>query len=444
MPGFEKSKDDFSSLWDRLEGIEPIPEHLLDSRSDEAIVAELLSFTPVTSEKNIWAFWQTGWGTMKPWTQRNVIGWARRHPDWTIRVLDRVTDSPLNVCRYLADEYFPVCFLDQSMSGPYAPAHSADLVRLPCLYEYGGVWLDVSIILFRSLEDICWNVLQGSNQYELAGFVLEDVHKDHQHSLGYLENWFIAAKKGDPWISRWHKVFLAYWSDAGRVESKGVTDHALFRHLDFGGYRSDMIDYLAQHVSYQRLRLLEDPSDGFNGPRYFQKHMYLLSCRNEGYYLPHTTKWQGQVAFDLMQSPYTPPCTPTSTISPQTLKSVFEKIQGSSDRKSAEIKAGNAGVVGKYCNGTLTPPETTEFATFVTNNMITNTCLSKSVHGFKGDTQLSDLWNADEHVNIDVLEGSCAAVLRWASTHVQQTRRLVPLVVGKIDGERVIREPLLP
>lgn len=436
-----RSINHFEALCHQLDGIELIPKHLLDTRSDEEIVTSLRSFKPITSQKNIWAFWQTGWETMKPWTQRNVIGWARRHPSWTIRVLDRVDESPLNIKHYLQESHFPKCFLDQTMSGPYAPAHNADLTRLPCLFEHGGVWLDVSITLFCSLEEICWDVLQAPNQYEMAGFALEDVHKEHQHPLGYLENWFIAAKKDDPWIRRWHTIFSTYWSDDGRVESQNVRDHALFRHLNFNGYRHDMIDYLAQHVSYQRLRLLEDPSDGFSGPEYFRDHMYLLSCQQEGYYLPDTTKWQGQVAYDLMQSQYyQPPTIPP--VSPTTLTTAIDKIKASSERKSAEIKAGEKGTVGRYCNGTLTPPETAEFATSVTNHMICNTCLSKSVHGFKGDTQLSDLWNVD-YPDIDVLEGSCAEVLRWASINVRQKRKLVPLVVEDKYEERVVQSPLL-
>lgn len=425
-------------LCEQIEGIEPLPEQLLDLRSDDEIVDELRRYRPVTSERNVWAFWQTGWDTMKPWTQRNVISWVRRHPTWIVRVLDRVPNSASNITQYLADADFPECFRNQTMEGPYASAHSADLVRLPCLHEYGGVWLDVSIILFRSLEEICWDVLQGTNDYELAGFVLENVHKEHQHSLAYLENWFIAAKKGDPWIARWHKIFVTYWSDEGRVESQGVTDHTLFKHLNFGGYRSDMIDYLAQHVSYQRLRLLEDPNDGFSGPEYFQKHMYLLDCREEGYYLPHKTKWQGQVAFDLMQAPYT-----HRRIHSDVSDSAEQKIEESANRKKEAQDLGNDTTVGPLCNGTLERAHNDEYASSIVAHMISRTCLSKSVHGFKGDTQLSDLWNAKENMNNDQIDGSCAELLRYASIHVRQTRKLEPLKVEKIQGERVLKESLV-
>ena len=68
-------------------GVTPIPTGKLDLRAESEIVSNLLAYRPVTSEKNIWAFWDGGWGGMRPWTQRNVIAWMRRFEPsgWTVR-----------------------------------------------------------------------------------------------------------------------------------------------------------------------------------------------------------------------------------------------------------------------------------------------------------------------------------------------------------------------
>ncbi|KAH8744452.1 hypothetical protein F5883DRAFT_23320 [Diaporthe sp. PMI_573] len=74
------------------------PDTELDTRSDEEIIKMLQSSgMPPHDERNVWAYWHTGFDAMPPWTKRNVIHWARvLGPSWTIRVLDNVPGSPHN------------------------------------------------------------------------------------------------------------------------------------------------------------------------------------------------------------------------------------------------------------------------------------------------------------------------------------------------------------
>lgn len=106
------------------------PQSRLDSRSDEEILEDLSRHHAVTSsEKNIWAFWHSGLSNMKPWTQRNVIGWVRKlGPEWRVRVLDMVEDSPNNVYRFCDKSWFPRAFNEKTMKGPHVFPHMADMV----------------------------------------------------------------------------------------------------------------------------------------------------------------------------------------------------------------------------------------------------------------------------------------------------------------------------
>jgi hypothetical protein len=51
----------------RLEEVE-----VLDNRSDDEILASLREHVPVTSEKNVWGFWNTGADSIPSWSKRNV------------------------------------------------------------------------------------------------------------------------------------------------------------------------------------------------------------------------------------------------------------------------------------------------------------------------------------------------------------------------------------
>lgn len=202
-----------------FEDLKPIPQSRLDTRSDADLVSSLLSYHPVTSERNVWAFWDKGFEAMPPWTQRNVLGWIRRlGSSWAVRVLDSVPDSPHNVYRYTESSDFPAAFNERRLNGKGAGQHSADFVRLAVLYrvsarsnakakvtrlelmvlQYGGVYMDVSTILFRNLEDFCWSALEDpSSPYEVAGFAFQC-----RKEWGQIINCFIASRKQNPFIYR--------------------------------------------------------------------------------------------------------------------------------------------------------------------------------------------------------------------------------------------------
>ena len=157
-------------------GLAVIPESQLDLRSDEEIIMQLKSYqAPTASEKNVWAFWDTGFDRMAPWTQRNVINWVRRlGPSWTVRVLDHVEGSPVHISKFVDASFLPEAFNNHTMTGPHVGPHSGDMVRLPLLYLYGGVWMDAGMMLFRHLDDVCWKTIEDpTSPYEMAGLIIE-------------------------------------------------------------------------------------------------------------------------------------------------------------------------------------------------------------------------------------------------------------------------------
>ena len=367
----------------------------LDQFSDEQIIADLQTFKPIdpASERNVWAFWDGGIAACKPWCKRNIISWVRRHSgSWTVRVLDMVDGSPNHYSKYVPNKaaFFPAAFLQRTMKGTHIAPHAADLIRLPLLHLYGGVWIDVGFMLFRDLDDICWKKLcDPLTPFELAGFRMTI-----SSEVGMFWNGFIAARKGCTAVKFWHDTFVKLWE--GKDRTAGMSDHALLRHLP--RYEvpsstgeppafpySDFVDYLAQMFCLERIRHLRDPALNWDGPGFFSKHVLLYECVTEVYWAQQLTYWNGRKQFEL-------------------LSRQRDGANHDQDYREAEI--------------------------FVSEILDTSSTMKLS-HGLVTDQReyLARIWDESENVDADRLPGTFAAHLRWASIHFHQTRELTPLLL---------------
>lgn len=169
---------------------------ITDTRTDEQILNTLSLHIPITSEKNVWAYWHAGIQAMPAWCRRNVIDWVRIcGPEWTVRVLDAVPGSPNHALEFLAEDMLPGTFVRGTMDGPFTGPHAADFLRGALLFTYGGVNLDVGCVLARHLDRICWSQLADpGNPYEVAIPIMYGQT---------IANHFVAARKGNPFIKRW-------------------------------------------------------------------------------------------------------------------------------------------------------------------------------------------------------------------------------------------------
>ncbi|KAL2870554.1 glycosyltransferase [Aspergillus lucknowensis] len=355
------------------------------------ILADLQVYKPVRdSERNVWAFWDKGLSSSPGWNQRNVISWVRRlGPSWTVRVLDLVEGSPSHVSRYIPREMLPDVFWDRKMTGPHVGQHSSDLVRLPLLYLYGGVWLDVGMFLFRGLDDLCWNKLEDpETPYEVAAFKVS-----MGPEISMLFNGYIAARKGSLCIKYWHDIFHTVWQ--GATSCEGMNAHPLLRHLpeyeppSRNGKRppfmyAQFADYLAQVFCLERLRHLTDPSTGWDGPQFFDEKVLLFDCVTQAYWAQRLTDWNGRKQYELLNLP----------------RSGLE----TGDEKAKEAEALIQGVLG------------TSSTMKVSHGLVT-----------AGREYLAEIWDKPENSDADIRPGTFAAYLRDASETFEQTKELVPL-----------------
>ena len=183
-----------------------------DTRTDAEILESLSQYKPVTSEKNVWAYWHSGLSAMPGWCRRNVISWVRIcGPSWTFRVLDTVPGSANHALKFAPKELLPETFVKGTMDGPYTGPHSADFLRGALLVEHGGVSMDVGCILFRDLDRVCWDqIVDETSPYRVV------VPLMYGQSPA---NHFVAARKGDPFITRWSAPFTNILRNIANAEA---------------------------------------------------------------------------------------------------------------------------------------------------------------------------------------------------------------------------------
>jgi len=299
-------------------GVHVIPDSLLDLRPDSEIDQDLVNPAPISGEKNIWFFWHSGFKNMHPYTQRNVRAWYRRfsRAGWTIRVMDRLVSSPLNIANYLDisdPETFPRAFIDGTIGGDYAVQHTSDLVRWPLLLKYGGVYADVGLMQIGDLDRV-WSETIGNpeSRFQVLSYNGGGIETRR------LMNYFLASGRKNPLFARCHKLFLALWAaDGGKTSTEGMHSSVLLSGVPLMGGQDLTIqeegkvinaeevgrmlsDYIAQGQVMSLVMGLVDKEDGWNGPEYVTENVYAIEYMVGSQLINELTAWDGNQAFKLM------------------------------------------------------------------------------------------------------------------------------------------------
>lgn len=313
----------------------------------------------------------------------------------SVRILNGVPGSPLNANRFVGSELLPDAFNSGRMTGRYVATHSADLIRLPLLFLYGGAWFDVGSILLGNLEDIWITLEDPLSSYEFAAFVYPCRPKE----FSIINTWMM-ARRGCLMVKYWHDTFVKVWGSS--TECEGMSKHPLLRHLtpyktptdelnchEISIEAAKIMDYGAQVLCLERLLNLVDSKTGWDGRACADKTVYLLPALTEMWYYQQRTEFLGSKQFKLLNTPYDGP---------------------EADRRLAKA--------------------------FV-QDMLGNTLMMKFCHGPKDvmESSLADLWDDPKNSGADSTPGTFAEYLRWGSFHLRQVRVLEPVKLNALSDE---------
>ncbi|TVY83657.1 putative glycosyl transferase FCK3 [Lachnellula suecica] len=361
-----------------------------DQRTDAEILASLTQHAPITTEKNIWTFWDSGLKSMPSWCQRNIVNWVRLcGPSWSVRVLDSVPGSPTNALTYATADMLPEAFVKGTMDGPYVGPHSADFLRGACLWLHGGVWMDVGILLIRDLDRVCWRQLEDpASPFEVSvPWMYGPVMANH----------FVASRKGNPFIKRWHDLFVALWRDqinSGQIvanpliafgkDVKFEDSQARGFNWEFNVEPTTVVGYIAQVIAWMRVCFLEDPNDGFNGREYYAEKVLLFDALSEDWGAEQTIGFKGEDLFDVLAA----------------------KRDADPDSKGYQV------------------------AYKTIWRLLTKSTMQKITHGkhLTKNPALGILLDRKENEGMDVAPGTFFELLRYGSIHFEQTREQIDYV----------------
>ena len=156
--------------------------------------------------KFIWTCWFQGRDRAPTLVEQCISSWERQNPGWAVRCLDGES------ARRLTD-------LDQVIDadgGVVTAASASDILRIMLLHEFGGVWVDATVLCNRPLDEWLQEALEPQGFF---GF-------DRPARTRPIASWFLAAEPQAPIVEGWFAETLDYWQDRNSSD-----DYFWFHHL---------------------------------------------------------------------------------------------------------------------------------------------------------------------------------------------------------------------
>lgn len=114
------------------------------------------------STKILWGYWHAGQENLTGVAQVALRSWVSHHPGWQVII---VSDD--NFREYVPHSHIPSTFESLKVQ------HRSDIVRLSVLMNYGGAYLDVTTVMFKSLNGIWDQALNEESDKIFVTSVLE-------------------------------------------------------------------------------------------------------------------------------------------------------------------------------------------------------------------------------------------------------------------------------
>jgi hypothetical protein len=182
---------------------------------------------------NIWCYWGQGEENIPEFQKLCIKSWKKNlGQEYKINIISK--DYFLSIQNEFNDDYLSKFTFQQQ----------SDIVRLYLLYEYGGIWMDITTILQNDLSFILNKFKQG---YEQVGFNVE--YPLHSKKNIVLESWFIAVKsKKNFKIGLWKETFIKILNESLKYGS--IKKSPTWKKTNKNSIPFFIREYLCIHVAH--------------------------------------------------------------------------------------------------------------------------------------------------------------------------------------------------
>ncbi|WP_196422276.1 capsular polysaccharide synthesis protein [Acinetobacter baretiae] len=223
--------------------------------------------------KKIWVYWE---GEKSEFLKACLYSMQHANKDYEMILLNEA-----NLKAY--------CDLDWSKYQHLTPQLKSDLLRLYLLYEYGGVWLDASILVH---ENFAW-IQRVLKDHQVDSFAYYRIQNTLNKNYPIVETWLLASKAKQPF-------FKAWFDELSRVVSSGIHPYLeqLKKEQDIKEITQNIgikkLDYFIVFVVCQKVMRTVEPS------------MVLIDCDQNVFNLQVRNDWlRAKLLIDLSLGVFT-------------------------------------------------------------------------------------------------------------------------------------------
>jgi mannosyltransferase OCH1-like enzyme len=156
-------------------------------------------FNPIKDLKPcIWTCWLQGYNNAPPIVKACINSMRKYSGDYGVIVLTEET-----IIDYVS---MPNFIIKKYKAGIISKTQFSDLLRTLILINYGGVWLDATVMLTQQIP----RTLLSQGLFMFQSSVL---HNEIQPC----SSWFIAAKKNNPILQKVFEILASYWNKNNKL-----------------------------------------------------------------------------------------------------------------------------------------------------------------------------------------------------------------------------------
>ena len=209
--------------------------------------------------KIIWMYWE---GKLPVLVNRCMERVKELHPDYQVYIL-----NPSNIGQFSSLDF------ELPVVQKATPQQRADLIRFDLIYQYGGIWLDASTIVYEKLD---W-IIQLVNQTKTQSFSYYRAKNTTKPDFPVIENWLLASVQ--------HNIFYKYWFDelyyAIEMGPKYYIEQIKVQESNYQDFFQEIgrLEYLVAYVACQKVM------------RRIPVSMVLINCDQNAFFYQVKNKW---------------------------------------------------------------------------------------------------------------------------------------------------------